>query len=225
MTSDESKLPIYDPPYDSPIEERFAWVCAKWLRTGVKFEKQVPLETPWGKFRIDFVITSLDGRRIAVECDGRDFHDPARDRWRDAIILGEAMVDVIWRFTGADLHYVAEDCVFVLSTHEPGIFSERGVVNLRLLATDEARQACDPYELAEREFDSGGTLMIYRRPDAENDAPPISRIGFRRRDGVGWRLVQHLYAFARDTGRCRLDELIAKYEAKLKRSGKWLGGQ
>ena len=35
-----------------------------------------------GRFHVDFLVES-GGRKLIVECDGRDYHNPHRDRERD----------------------------------------------------------------------------------------------------------------------------------------------
>lgn len=130
---------LYRPPYDSPIEDRFARYFCSYASSDVMFEAQVVTETLCGRFILDFVIT-VDGRKIAVECDGKEFHNESRDEWRDAMILGESHVDVIYRIRGADLHYRIEDVFWVLASLEPVMFESRAIAKLRTIASDEALQ-------------------------------------------------------------------------------------
>ncbi len=122
----------YEPPYDSPIEEVFAWHCCKYLTSGVNLEKQVELPTQHGMFRADFILSKAS-ERIEIECDGRDFHDDFRDEFRDAIILGERHVDTIYRFRGCDIMYSPDDCIWVISALHPYLFTQRGHLNLSRL--------------------------------------------------------------------------------------------
>lgn len=124
--------PLYQPPYDSPIEEIFAWHCTKYLCSSVAFDTQVELDTRHGQFRMDFVLTDAD-QKVAVECDGHEFHDPFRDEFRDAILLGEDHLETIYHFRGCDLTYHAEDCLWLMSILNPNLFSERGRLNLSQL--------------------------------------------------------------------------------------------
>lgn len=88
--------PVYMPgKYESPIEDIFAWHITKYLDPSVNFYAQYPVKTICGKFRLDFLV-DFRGRRIAFECDGKNFHEPGRDLWRDAMILGTEQVDVIF---------------------------------------------------------------------------------------------------------------------------------
>jgi len=48
---------MYDPPYESPLEDCFAWALSKYLRPGTNLQKQVEVKTICGDFRVDFVAT------------------------------------------------------------------------------------------------------------------------------------------------------------------------
>lgn len=126
--------PEYEPPYDSPIEDIFARSLGRYVNPNLRLDKQIEVNTPWGVFILDFVI-ECKSKRIAFECDGKDFHNSTRDEWRDAMILGEGHVDTIYRLRGTDLIHHTDDCLFVISTLEPQIFSRRGKVNLEVLAS------------------------------------------------------------------------------------------
>lgn len=103
-----NKGPLFDPPYESPLEELFALNAIKYLDDSVDFQKQVSVETICGQFRIDFVIdTGL--KKVAIECDGKESHNKSRDEWRDAMILGAGAVDVIYRLRGGDLDELVEE--------------------------------------------------------------------------------------------------------------------
>jgi len=80
---------MYDPPYESPLEDLFAWNAVKYLGETVAFDKQVEVDTICGKFRLDFLAVSPESR-VAFECDGVEYHEPRRDEWRDAMIQVES---------------------------------------------------------------------------------------------------------------------------------------
>lgn len=141
--SSRSEEPKYTPPYDSPIEDDFAYHIVKYLNANVIFQKQVSATTACGRFRMDFTARQSD-RTVGLECDGEVFHNnknycSARDRWRDSLILATGAVEVIYRFTGKNLVYNMNDCLFILAAYEPQLFSERGLVNLTVLASDEVK--------------------------------------------------------------------------------------
>jgi hypothetical protein len=117
------------PPYDSPLEEIFSEHCFKHLAPSVSVNKQVEVKSTHGLFRLDFLLSVAD-RRIAVECDGKDFHDGLKDELRDAIILGEGCCNTIYHFRGRDLVYYPHDCVWLMSILDRDLFSERGHIHL-----------------------------------------------------------------------------------------------
>lgn len=142
--------PEYAPPYESPIEEIFAYNIVKYLDEGVTFKKQESVDTSCGKFRLDFIVTR-SGRSIGVECDGEEYHSPLRDEWRDAMILETGPVVAIYRFQGKDIFSNIEDCLFILSICEPQLFLGRGLACLKALASDEARAMILREQLDERD--------------------------------------------------------------------------
>jgi very-short-patch-repair endonuclease len=136
-----SMAAAYHPPYDSPIEDIFAYNYVKYANEDASMEPQVSVQTLCGRFILDFVLTTSDGTRIAVECDGQEFHDFSRDEWRDAMILGEKHVDAIYRIRGADLFHNIASVLYVMSVLDPLLFSSRGMTNLSSLAPNTLRKA------------------------------------------------------------------------------------
>ncbi len=131
----ESSAAYYDPPYESPIEDAFAWHLVKHLHPAVALLKQAPAPTICGNFRLDFRAT-VGGRTIGFECDGPDYHDEVRDECRDALILWSGHADVIYRLRGTDLHHRMNEVLGTLGDHEPALFSERGLRNVRHLSRE-----------------------------------------------------------------------------------------
>lgn len=123
---------FYQPAYDSPIEDSFAWHCTKYLRAGLAFDTQVELNTRHGRFRMDFLLADAH-EKVAVECDGHDFHEPFRDEFRDAILLSEGNLDTVYHFRGCDITYYPIDCIWLMAFLNPRLFSERGRLNLNQL--------------------------------------------------------------------------------------------
>lgn len=130
--------PLYAPRYDSPIEQDFAYAAQHHWRPDVRLDTQVDVGTRLGRFRLDFVVTAADGWRIGVECDGAVFHDPFRDAFRDAAILGAGAVDSIVRIRGVDLVARPCDVVYAFSMAFPAIFSARGYQLARRRASQSA---------------------------------------------------------------------------------------
>lgn len=150
----------FNPPYESPIEQAFAWRARTTLREDLSIQKQAWVSTIGGRFRLDFLIEH-NGRKVAFECDGKNFHDWYRDRWRDALILADAQCDVVYRLSGRDLWLRTDDLMYVLSRLEPQLFSERGHMNLRHLAS-----RC----VVEAEITAGEDVFIsYEREEPDDD--------------------------------------------------------
>ncbi len=129
---DPPSCPSYEPPYDSPIEDSFAWHIVKYLPPNATLTPQVEVATQCGTYRIDFVCTS-GGRTVGFECDGQKYHDEARDEWRDALILGTRRVNAIFRITGRSIFNQIERTLYLVSRCERSLFSQRGCTNLRIL--------------------------------------------------------------------------------------------
>ena len=172
--------PTFTPPYDSPIEEVFAYAIVKYLDADVDFHTQYPVETLCGRFRLDFV-AEVGARKVGFECDGAEFHDEGHDEWRDAMILGDHKVDAIYRLRGTDIHRRLDDCLHLLARLEPELFSERGRMNLRTLATPRLR---------EFEWDEAGkgpdVLMVSwpALPDEPSSRDELVRIFVRNRSAI-----------------------------------------
>jgi very-short-patch-repair endonuclease len=131
FTTQPVRGPLHEPPYDSPIENIFAYHIIKHLGEGAQFDRQVEIDTQCGTFRIDFVCTS-GGRTVGFECDGQEYHEEARDRWRDALIMGTGRVNAIYRIAGRNIHYHIDQALYLISLYESMIFNERGLTNLRV---------------------------------------------------------------------------------------------
>ena len=58
-----------------------------------------------GKYRADFAFTDV---RLVVECDGRPWHDPQRDRRRDAVLRRKGWESL--HFTGSEITHGAPAC-------------------------------------------------------------------------------------------------------------------
>lgn len=133
--------PHFDPPYDSPLESDFAWHAVKYLSEDVTMAKQLGVSTGQKNFRIDFVLWESSNRKVAIECDGKNFHDVNLDEQRDIAILASKAVDVIYRVRGQDAFWHTEDVLFLLCEREPQLFSERGHRNLSIQASESAKNA------------------------------------------------------------------------------------
>ena len=199
-----------DHPYDSPIEDAFAWECQKYLRNDICFESQVEIITKHGKFRVDFVLSTND-YKVAVECDGKDFHDAHRDEIRDAIILGEGHLGIIYHFRGCDLTWATTECVWLMSVIDPIIFSRRGIIQLEYL--NRLKIIMDD-DLVNRELISGDVEL--------NDDERYRFRAYRTTARTNPNLNYHwkaLYKFACNNPGLTLDELYDKDVEEMREAG------
>lgn len=197
----------YNPPYESPLEDAFAWSLSKYLDRSVSLHKQVECPTICGRFRMDFVAVTPIGYKVAYECDGAQYHDHVRDEWRDAMILGAGDIDTIVRVRGQDIVHRINDVLLISSIWDPQIYSDRGVCNLTRLASSRARTfgaSDDP------------CIAIIAYPD-ESDSPssPL-HIRLDRRIRVNPPTVQRqfweaAFRFAQGVGGGKLDDVIEQY--------------
>lgn len=194
------------PPYDSPLEEIFAYHVSKYFDSELYFSPQFRVNTICGLFIVDFVAVTHLGRRIGFECDGKEFHDSSRDEWRDAMILGADGLDVIYRLRGEDLTYRMNDVLYILSRLEPDLFSERGRLNLHMLVSLATREI-----VLERDASTFALVL------QDDNLDGIQRVWIERRFKevpLGQRQFwQSAYAFACSVGGGNLDGVIASYRA------------
>lgn len=195
---------VYDPPYDSPIEDLFAYHFVKYASESAALTPQVEVETLCGRFFLDFVLSGSDGSRIAVECDGKEFHDFSRDEWRDAMILGERHVDAIYRLRGADIVHNIVCALYVMSRLDPSLFSDRGLINLNTLA---------PRTLRDAEIAQDASIIDFSE---QNDGELARLWLYVRRSCVPngeRRFWQTAYKHALSVGGGKLDQVIQSYQS------------
>lgn len=203
--------PHYSPPYDSPIEDMFAWHMVKYVAEIAAFVPQAEVRTVCGGFRIDFVV-AVAGRRVGFECDGAAYHDEARDELRDALILFDARaVDSLFRLRGTDIHYRMPDLVYLLACYEPGIFSERAKAQIPRLASEAVIRGA-------AHADYRGALLRYGR-DEDRRRGVMEYLRLQRRavdaDPRAFRFEKQFVAFAQALGGGNLDETIARWHERL----------
>lgn len=198
---------IEGPPSESPIEHDLEWALQKYLKPDVTLERQRPVSTRWGRFRSDLALIH-SGLRVGLECDGVMFHDPYRDEWRDALMLGTRGIDAVVRFAGQDLVYRIDDCVFVIASLYPSAFTERGHAILERLASAPVRRL----ELMGQERIRYVAEIERHGDDGLVGAYVDARI-IHRRASASRQYWRELYAAALKIGPCTLDELIARDRA------------
>lgn len=131
------RIPSMMGAYESPAEECLGERLRPAVSSSASFQTQVWVETFVGRFRLDILLTDCKGRRIAVEVDGKDFHDPVRDHWRTVFIIGDGQADVVYRVPASDLKNNLVGVLAGLAALEPMCFSQEAILQWRE-ATDES---------------------------------------------------------------------------------------
>lgn len=110
-----------EPATESPIETQLDNAIRSHLHGRTSWHRQVSYRTDGGVFRVDF-LASIDGRRVAIECDGKQFHDYRRDLRRDIYLLFSRSVHAVMRFPGGNIHHQVDHVVEWIEWYEPGLF-------------------------------------------------------------------------------------------------------
>lgn len=136
---------FYDPPYERPVEDEFAWHLVKYLDPAVALAYQVKSDTPCAPVWIDFIIEQ-GARRVGIEVEdlprgtrGLSTEPFAASLRRDALVLGSGRLDVLYRVRAEDVLAHLHDVLLLMARIDPALFSERGRINLHTLASVEAR--------------------------------------------------------------------------------------
>jgi hypothetical protein len=98
---------------ESPIEAEFYGLLSKTASGNNGIRKQVT----FGKYRVDFLFESF-GKKIAIELDGKQFHNYQRDMNRDRDLLN-GYVDEIIRIPGAAIYAFPNLTMIGLSKWHP----------------------------------------------------------------------------------------------------------
>ncbi len=143
-----------EPPYPGAIQDELAWHLVKYLREDARLTSEVGVEIAAGPshgpayFTLDLAVdVPVDGlpgttRRVAFEAGapGRSaLRDHDRLVRRDATVLAVGAADAVVRLRGSDLLHHMVDVLFLVAQWDPELFSERGRINLRTLASPEAK--------------------------------------------------------------------------------------
>lgn len=134
---DEPSL-FYDPPYASAMHDTFAWHLVKYLQPGSGLRYQVEGPTVDGlDLAIDFVVEQPQ-RCVGFMC-GPSPQGAVHDRRADALRIGKAMVDVLYRLPAEAVERHLHDVLLLVARWDADLFSKRGQINLQALATPGAR--------------------------------------------------------------------------------------
>lgn len=195
--------------YESPPEEMLGERLRRALAPRVQFHTQVWVDTAAGPFRLDMLLTLPTGRRIALEVDGREFHDPARDRWRTVFVLCAGRAEVVHRVPASLVYINLVGVLAGLAQAEPKAFDTREAERWRQVSPD-AWQRQTAYE-DQDESDLGyGAWLTGGRHDFSSRA---FLVDFREsaRDCSTAVLAPYIQ-FVRSTGLRDVDALQAAWE-------------
>lgn len=188
--------------YESPAEESLGERLRSALASSAIFETQVEVATSIQGFRLDMLLISPARRRIAVEVDGKDFHDPNRDFWRTVFLVAERKVDVVYRVPAT---YVKRNLIGVLAA----------------LASLEA--GCFDTETATQWRQAAERSYVFDRDDDHEDYLGRSAGGVRESDLILFGLrndafdsrpanVAPYYQFAKGSGLTSLDAIRSEWK-------------
>ncbi len=131
-------------PCNSPIENIFYMDIQKRLVPGAVISRQFECLTHIGRFYLDFLV-EIPGRRVAFECDGKDYHETIRDSGRDRAIVDAGLVHRIYRLRGYDICFHLHDALDLIRVRDTSLFSTRGQDNIEALATRPAEHRDESY--------------------------------------------------------------------------------
>lgn len=130
--------PFYNPPYESAMQDDFAWHLAKYIREDATLDTATHFHTSHGSTTLDFVL-NVQGQKIAFVCMGiRSKEQIAQDEACFGELLAQGKIQMLYRLRGIDLYFHIEDCLYLISQSQPHLFHERGLINLKRLASEDA---------------------------------------------------------------------------------------
>ena len=151
-----------EPPYPGAVQDELTWHLAKYLREDAVVRAEVPVEIGPSPARaagpahgaayftldlaVDVPVAEGLTRRVVFEAGSASrpagvasLRDHDRLLRRDATVLAVGAADTLYRLRGSDLLHHMDDVLFLASQWDPDMFSERGRINLRTLASPEVK--------------------------------------------------------------------------------------
>jgi|SRR6185437_9571179 hypothetical protein len=125
------RIPAVLAGYESPAEECLGERLRPGMCPRATFQTQVWVNTDAGQFRLDILLTDPAGRRIAIEVDGKNFHDARLDHWRTIFILAAKQADVLYRVAASRLKNDLGDVLADLAFMEPKCFNQQVLAQWR----------------------------------------------------------------------------------------------
>lgn len=110
---------------ESPLEGRMFDALTTAYMAGFSFHNQFEV----GPYRLDFAFLHHDGRRVAVEVDGHDYHERTKEQARNDKKRDRYLTRNGWqvlRFTGQEIHRDADRCASEVSAQLCGMTEKAG---------------------------------------------------------------------------------------------------
>jgi hypothetical protein len=128
------------------------------------------------------------------------------------MILGTGTVDAIYRFTGQNINYNINECLFLLSETEPQIFSKRGVVNLKQLSKTEY---CDSSYSEKYLLEDALVISHRREPEESRVFDTLIYVQRRNKERLENREPEWIqyFHFAKEHGSRSLKKIMEDYES------------
>ncbi|KFF76064.1 hypothetical protein HX13_01610 [Chryseobacterium sp. P1-3] len=190
---------------ESPLEEIFIQQFEKFVNDRFEIIPQYEVRNSAGLFRLDFLLKSND-YMVAIELDGKEFHDEWRDEWRDAHMLGNGQVDCIYRFRGKDITTYINECIYSLYLNDHKLFDSRYTQVSKSLVDTEV------FSYPGSEFRHLSDCIIYSIPTANEYGESTGRHHdirmIRRCKNDSSQYWNKLFEFSQKHPEKKLDELI-----------------
>jgi very-short-patch-repair endonuclease len=212
------RMPSVIAAYESPAEESLGERLRPAVSPSASFQTQVWVNTFAGRFRLDMLLTDCKGRRIAVEVDGKDFHNPTRDRWRTVFIIGDGQADVLYRVPARDLKRNLVGVLAGLAASEPQCFNNASVLEWKEATTESWRYSDagnDEYDDDDDDIDPSDAEDA-RRYRGRWIGSSAAIEGHYRGDALDctWEAIRARYEFAKSTGLVDLDAIERAWKLK-----------
>lgn len=196
--------------YESPAEEILGERFRPLLDSATRFQTQVWVDAPRGPYRLDILLTDHRGRRIAIEVDGREFHNAIRDHWRTVFIITAKKADVVYRIQAPDLRANLGGVMAALIAVEPDCFNRasktiwENATEFPLFESNEEISDSLSHESDDFRSPKGRQIALRLMHDADRCDPSVTSA---------------YYDFAISTGLTDVDAIQREWELK-RRSGK-----
>jgi heat shock protein HspQ len=165
---------------ESPIEHTFLNHIIKFLDDNTDVIVQYSVNTISGVFRVDVVLKNAN-KVIAIECDGEEFHSKEEnkyyDEWRDALIIIQKKVDVIYRIKGKDINHNIYALIYIIYQFDPTFFNEKYIKQIK---SHEVHNSLCNKRIYHKYFnDENQSISSYTEVVRKNITPDFDHIWLR----------------------------------------------